>query len=183
MRSSLYAAALTLTLLLAGCGGGEHDDLQTWMVEASKDLRGKIPPLPEIKPYEPVPYTVEAMLEPFSSSKIEPEARGRRGPGQGNQFEPDFEAREARNSVMEKYPLESMKMIGFMNINNTPMAAIQVDQLVKQVKQGDYMGLDFGVIVKISEQAVEIKEVVEDSTGDWSERMNTLQLQAQEELK
>ncbi|MGB4467223.1 MAG: pilus assembly protein PilP [Azovibrio sp.] len=183
MRSSLYASAITLTLLLAGCGGGEHEDLQTWMAEASKDLRGKIPPLPQIKPYEPVPYTVENMVDPFSSSKIEPEKRGRRGAGQGSRFEPDFEAREARNSVMEKYPIESMKMIGFMNINNTPMAAIQVDQLVKQVKVGDYIGLDFGVVVKITDQAVEIKEVVEDSTGDWSERMNMLQLQAQEEIK
>ncbi len=88
-----------------------------------------------------------------------------------------------RNSVMEKYPLESMHMIGFMNINKNPMAAVQVDQLVKQVKVGDYIGLDFGVITKITEQEIEIREVVEDSSGDWSERMNTLQLQAKEGSK
>ncbi len=88
-----------------------------------------------------------------------------------------------RNSIMEKYPLESMRMIGFMNINKQPMAAIQVDQLVKQVKVGDYIGLDFGVITKITEQEIEIREVVEDSSGDWSERMNTLQLQAKEGSK
>lgn len=88
-----------------------------------------------------------------------------------------------RNSIMEKYPLESMHMIGFMNINKKPMAAVQVDQLVKQVKVGDYIGLDFGVITKITEQEIEIREVVEDSSGDWSERMNTLQLQAKEGSK
>ena len=176
MTASRYVPVLVLAMFLTACGGGEHEDLRAWMTEASKDLRGKIPPLPEIKPYEPVPYTAEAMLDPFNSGKIEPESKGRRGGGQG----PDFEARELRNNIMEKYPLESMKMIGFMNINNTPMAAVQVDQLVKQVKVGDYIGLDFGVITRITDQAVEIKEMIEDSTGEWSERMNTLQLQAQE---
>lgn len=179
-RSSLSVSVLAVLVLLSGCGGGEHEDLQQWMVEASRDLRGKIPALPEIKPYESIPYAMESMLDPFSSSKIEAESGGRRGSGKGNPLAPDFDAREMRNSIMEKYPLESMKMIGFMNINNTPMAAIQVDELVKQVKQGDYIGLDFGVITRIDEREVEIKEVVEDSMGDWSERVNTLQIQAQE---
>lgn len=183
MKPLISVPVLLLSLLVAGCGGGEHEDLQVWMQEASKDMRGKIPPLPEVKPYEPASYVAENMLDPFSSSKIEPESRGRKGAGQGKDLEPDFEAREQRNSIMEKYPLESMKMIGHMNINNTSMAAIQIDQMVKQVRVGDYIGLDFGVITSITDHAVEIKEVVEDSTGEWSERMNTLQLQAQEVTK
>lgn len=168
---------------LYGCGGAEHEDLQQWMQASTKDMRGKIPALPEIKPYEPVPYEVEAMMDPFSASKIEPEGKGRRGSGKANAFQPDFEARELRNSIMEKYPLESMRMIGFMNINKQPMAAIQVDQLVKQVKIGEYIGLDFGVVTQITDQEVIVREVVEDSSGDWSERTNTLQLQEKEGSK
>ncbi|MDD3482770.1 pilus assembly protein PilP [Azovibrio restrictus] len=165
---------------LWGCAGAEHEELQQWMNDSAKDMRGRVAPLPEIKPYEAVPYEVDSLLDPFNPAKIEPEGKGRRGTGNSGGLQPDFEAREMRNSIMEKYPLESMHMIGFMNINNKPMAAIQVDQLVKQVKVGDYVGLDFGVITKITEQEIEIREVVEDSSGDWSERMNTLQLQAKE---
>jgi type IV pilus assembly protein PilP len=169
-----------MLLALAGCGGDAHEDLQEWMREASKDMRGKIPPLPQIKPYEPVPYTAEGKLDPFNPAKIEPEAKGRHAGGKGG---PDFEARELRNNILEKYPLESMHMIGYMNINNKPMAAIQVDQIIKQVKVGDYIGLDFGVITKITENEITIREFVEDSSGDWSERQNTLQLQAKEGSK
>ncbi len=178
-----HISAALFFCFLAGCGGADHEELQQWMQDSAKDMRGRIDPLPEIKPYEATPYLVEALLDPFNAAKIEPEGKGRRGAGKEGALQPDFEAREMRNSVMEKYPLESMHMIGFMNINKNPMAAVQVDQLVKQVKVGDYIGLDFGVITKITEQEIEIREVVEDSSGDWSERMNTLQLQAKEGSK
>lgn len=167
-------------VFMYGCGGAEHEELQQWMRDVSKDMTGKVPPLPQIRPYEPVAYNVEDMLEPFNTAKIEPEGKGRRGLAKGSGFQPDFEAREMRNSLMEKYPLESMRMIGFMNINNKAMAAIQVDQVVNQVKVGEYIGLDFGKITKITDQEITIQEIVEDSGGDWSERMNTLQLQAKE---
>lgn len=180
MKKLLFAL---IALLLFGCSGAEHEELQSWVTEASKDMRGKVTPLPEIKPYEPVPYAVETTLDPFDSTKIEPEGKGRRGDGKGSALEPDFEARELRNSIMEKYPLESMQMIGFMRLNNHEMAAVQVDQIVSQVKVGEYIGLDFGKVSKITEQEITISEVVEDANGDWSERINTLQLQAKEGSK
>lgn len=171
------------SIFLFGCSSAEHEELQQWMRDVSKDMVGKVSPLPQIRPYEPVAYTVEDMPEPFNTEKIEPEGKGRRGSGKGIGVQPDFEAREMRNSIMEKYPLESMRMIGFMNINNKAMAAVQVDQVVSQVKVGEYIGLDFGKIIKITDQEITIQEVVEDSSGDWSERVNTLQLQAKEGSK
>lgn len=174
-----YYLALMVPLLF-GCGASDHGDLQAWMDESSKGLKGKVNPVPEIQSYEPVTYTATALLSPFDASKIEPE--GRKGKGTGGAG-PDFGAREARNNIMEKYPLESMTVIGYMNINNQPMAAIQVEQMVKQVKIGDYIGLDFGVIVGITDQEVVIRESVEDSGGEWLERTSTLRLQAREDKK
>lgn len=168
---------------LAACSGGDHEDLRQWMQESTKDLRGNIPKLPEVKPYEPVPYEVEAMLDPFKSSKIEPESKQRQGGGKGGAFQPDFEAREIRNSVLEKYPLESLKMIGYMNVNNRPIAVIQAEQNVKQVKVGEYMGFDFGMVTRITETEVSLRELVQDSAGDWSERASSLYLQGKEGSK
>lgn len=46
---------ILLSCLLAACFGGEHEDVKQWMKENTKDLRGAIPPLPKVVPYQPVP--------------------------------------------------------------------------------------------------------------------------------
>ena len=168
--------------VLAACSSGDHEDLRQWMAENTKDLRGNIPKLPDVKPYQPTPYEVEGMLDPFRPSKIEPESKQKQG-GKGVGLQPDYEARELRNSLLEKFPLESLKMIGYLNVNNRPMAVIQAEQNVKQVKVGDYVGLDFGMVTQITDKEVTLRELVQDSAGDWSERTSSLHLQGKEGSK
>ena len=168
---------------LGACSGGDNEDLKRWMDENSKDLRGNIQPLPEVKPYQPVPYDLEGILDPFKSSKIEPESKNRQGTGQGGAFQPDFEARDLRNSLLEKYPVESLKMIGYLNVNRRPIAVIQVEDKVKQVKVGEYVGLDFGMVTQITDKEVVLRELIQDSAGDWSERTSSLYLQGKEGSK
>lgn len=174
---------LALCILLGACSGGDHEDLKQWMADNSKDLRGNVQKLPEVLPYQPVPYDVEGMLDPFKAGKIEPESKYKNASGKGGAFQPDFEARELRNSLLEKYPLESLKMIGYMNVNKHPMAVVQVEDKVKQLKLGDYIGLDFGMVTKISDKEVELRELIQDSAGDWSERKSSLFLQSTEGSK
>jgi type IV pilus assembly protein PilP len=64
---------------LVACSGEGHDDLKQWMADNSKDLRGSVPKLPEVLPYQAVPYDVEGMLDPFKPGKIEPESKNRQG--------------------------------------------------------------------------------------------------------
>lgn len=180
--SRLGRVGLLTLVALGGCGGGDHDDLRQWMAESTKDLRGGVPKLPQIKPYEPVPYTVEGRVDPFSRTKLEPDSKYKNA-GKGGAFQPDFEAREMRNSMLEKYPLESIKLIGIMNMNNHPMAVVSVDDKVKQIKLGEYMGLDFGMVTKITDAQIELRELVQDAAGDWSERTSTLLLQGKEVKK
>jgi type IV pilus assembly protein PilP len=168
---------------LAACGGDDHAELKAWMAESTKDMRGNIPKLPEVKPYEPVPYDVEALVDPFKASKIEPDSKSRQGEGKAGAFQPDFEARELRNSLLEKYPVESLKMIGYLNVGRKPIAVIQVEDKVKQVKVGDYLGLDFGMVTRITDQEVVLRELIQDSAGDWSERTSSLYLQSKEGSK
>ncbi len=173
---------IALGLALGACSGGEHQDLRQWMDENSKDLRPNIPKLPEVRPYQPVPYNPEGLADPFKSSKIEPESKYKQA-GKGSMFQPDFDAREMRNSILEKYPLESLKMIGYLNVNKRPLALIQVDDKVKQVKVGEYLGLDFGMVTQISDTEVKLRELIQDSAGDWSERESSLFLQGKEGSK
>lgn len=174
---------VSLCLAMAACSSGDHEDLKQWMAENTKDLKGNIPKLPEVLPYVPVPYEVESLLDPFKPSKIEPESKYKQASGKGGAFQPDFEAREMRNSLLEKFPIESLKMIGYLNVNNRPMAVIQVDDKVKQIKVGDYIGLDFGMVTQITDKEVELRELIQDSAGDWSERKSSLYLQSKEGSK
>lgn len=169
--------------VVAGCSGDGHEDLRQWMADSTKDMRGGIPKLPEVMPYEPVPYEVEGILDPFRPSKIEPDSKYRQSAGKGGMYQPDFEARELRNSLLEKYPIESLKMIGYMNVNKQSIAVIQVEDKVKQVKVGEYVGLDFGMVTKITDKEVELRELIQDSAGDWSERKSSLYLQSKEGSK
>lgn len=165
--------------ILAACAGGDHEDLRQWIQENAKDLRGNIPKLPEVKPYEPVAYNGGILLDPFNSGKIEPESKGQLRSGK-NGLEPDFEARALRNGLLEKYPLESLKMIGYLDINRRSVAVIQAEQQVRQVKVGEYIGLDFGMVTQISDREVKIRELIEDPAGGWSERGGSLYLQGKE---
>jgi type IV pilus assembly protein PilP len=171
---------VALSCSLCACSGGEHEDLREWIAENTKNLRGGIPKLPEVQAYQPVPYDVEALLDPFRTNKIEPESKARQGQGKGSIYQPDFDAREKRASLLEKYPLESVKLIGFVNLNRIQMAVVKVEDKTKQVKLGDYIGLDFGMVTKITEQEIVLKELIQDSSGDWSERQSSLLLQERE---
>lgn len=171
---------VSMCAALTACGGGDQEELKRWMAESSQGLRGNIPRLPDVKPYLPVPYEVDGQVDPFRPAKLEPDAKSRQGGGKGGRFQPDFDARELRNSILEKYPLESLQMIGYLNINRKPIAVVQVADKVKQVKIGDYVGMDFGMVTKITDSEVVLRELVQDTSGDWSERQSSLYLQGKE---
>lgn len=182
MRANLgrLLGVIASVWLVACGGGGNHDDLKQWMREATKNQHGKIPPLPEVKPYEPAVYQAEILTDPFKPARIEPEGKKRRTSGK---LQPDFEARELRNNPLERYPLESLSMIGYLKIGNMPYAVVQMDQLVKQVKIGEYIGQDFGIVTQVSDTEVTVRELIQDSAGDWSERTSTLLLQEKSDKK
>lgn len=171
---------ILLCLVFSGCSDGGYEDLKVWMEESSRDLRGKVTPLPEVKAYEPVPYSVENLLDPFRGSKIDPNSQLKQGVGKGGMFQPDFEAREQRNSILEKYPLESLTMIGRLIVNRQPIAVVKYENSVRQVKVGDYIGLDFGMVTAIDEAEIKLRELIQDSTGEWGERQSSLYLQVTE---
>ena len=179
IRVGTLPLLLAALLVVGGCAN-DHDDLKAWMAGNTQNLKGHIPPLPAVKPYEPAQYDPASLPDPFRVSKLEPE--GRKGGG-ASKFAPDFAAREARNNELERYPLESLRMIGYLKIGPRPYAVIQVDQKIKQVKLGDYLGQDFGIVTDIKESELAVRELVQDSSGDWVERTNTLLLQESTEGK
>lgn len=171
----IIAIALAGFVLVA-CSSGDHEDLRLWMNDAAKDVKGKIPPLPQVKPYEPVAYDAGNLLDPFKPGKIGSEQKKNAGGG----LQPDM---NRPREPLEAYPLESLKYVGVMTRKKASYAIILVDGALYQVKLGNYMGQNFGVVTKISESEVTLKELIQDSAGDWVERESSLLLQGQEGKK
>ena len=165
-----------LSMLLLACSNTEHEDLRQWMSETSKGIKGKIPELPQVKPYEAVPYDVGNLLDPFKPGKIGPDQKK----GGGGGLQPDL---DRPREPLEAYPLESLKYVGVMTRKGTSFAIVLVDGALYQVRAGNYMGQNFGVITQISESELKLKELVQDPAGDWTERERVLMLQGQEGKK
>lgn len=164
-----YVSAL-LVVLLAGCGGEEFQDLRDFVNNAGADMRGKVEPPPDIKPYEPFAYDNSTSLpDPFRPRKQDARSSNRAG-----QNQPDL---DRPKEELEDYPLESLKMVGYLYQRNVGHAVIRSSEgKIYRVKAGNYIGLNFGQILSVSETEVKIKEMVQDSAGDWTERESSLQL-------
>lgn len=168
-------AILLITCLgLAACAGEEHQDIKQWMKEATRDLKGGVPSLPEVKSFPVIAYDAAGLADPFRPSKIEPEKK----PGAGGGLQPDL---NRRKETLEAYPLESLKMVGTLMKGKMVHALIQADKNIHQVKIGNYMGQNFGIVTNITETEVALRELVADSLGDYSERTSTLQLQEKQQ--
>ena len=171
MKRSLIAGLGTLALL-AGCGGEEHGDLKQELAQLTKDFRGQVPPLPQVKPYEPVPYTGEGQIDPFRSERIEVARNTRPSGGQEKLAEHEKRVKEP----LEAFPLESIQMLGTITQQKETFALVKAGPNLYRVRKGNYMGQNFGVITGIDEGQIKLKELVQDSGGEWVERNSALQL-------
>lgn len=170
------AAIIVVCMGLAACGGEEHQDLREWMKESTKDLKGKVLPLPPMKSFHTVAYVAGDQPDPFAPSKIEPERKA----GAGWGIKPDL---DRRKEPLEFFPLESLKMVGTLMKGKMVHALIQADKNLLQVKIGNYVGQNFGIITDIKETEVTLKELIPDALGEYYERTSTLHLQEQQEVK
>jgi type IV pilus assembly protein PilP len=170
------AAPLAALALLAGCGGEQYQDLRQFVKESGANLRGRVDPLPEVKPYEPFTYDAFDLYDPFRPRKIE-------AAGKAQDVPPA--AQRERREALEGYPLESLKMVGTLQDKTRKMFALirTPDNNIYQVKAGNYLGQNFGVISMITETSITLKELIQDTAGVWSERTSSLQLLDEEESK
>lgn len=162
-----HLAPLLIMLSLAGCGGSGMDDLQTFVEESGKDMQGKIEPLPEVKVYEAFAYDAFDLPDPFKPRKL--------STGGGGGMQPDL---TRPKEPLENFSLETLKMVGVLSKNGVTHAVIKTpDNAIYHVKKGNYVGQNFGLITQIGDSEVSLREIVQDSAGDWSERTSTLILQ------
>jgi len=177
MNTSIKRAASTAAIgiafaALSGCAA-DQDELNQWMEQQKREVKPSVEPLSAPKKFIPQAYVAISSVEPFSTQKLtvalKQEAR------QPNSLLAAEINR--RKEALEAYPIDSMSMVGSVVRGGRPYALLRVDNLLYQVKPGDYLGQNYGKITKISETDVTFREIVQDAAGEWIERMSALQLQ------
>jgi len=163
MRWLMLSAA---AILLASCSS-ELDDLKKFVKESDKGMPRKIDALPAVKPFEPFAYEGFDLPDPFKPRKIASKEGG------GGGIAPDL---NRRKEPLEAYPLEQLKMVGTLQQGKEMFAIVRADKTLYRVKSGNYMGQNFGLITDVTDAEIKLKEIVQDSAGDWAERQSVLPL-------
>lgn len=169
-RSRLAVAALAIAL---GACSGENEELQQWMEQQRREVKPNVQPLSPPKKFDPEAYAAGTGVDPFSTQKLSVALK------QEARQPSSLLASELnrRKEPLEAYPLDSMSMVGSVDRDKRRHALLRVDNLLYQVKVGDYLGQNYGKITRIGETEIALREIVQDAAGEWIERTTTLQLQ------
>lgn len=165
-----------LSVVLAGCGSTGDEELRGWMADLRVTTKPRVTPLVEPKQFLPQVYSVGVSIEPFNSVKLTQALRRESTQSASNAalIAPEM---ARRKEPLEAYPLDAMAMVGSLDKKGSSTALLKVDKLLYQVRVGNYIGQNYGRIVRVTDSAVQIREIVQDPTGDWIERSASLELQ------
>ncbi len=162
-------------MLVAACSASD-DELQAWMLAQRNVVPPKVLALAEPKKFEPQSYTQGGRVDPFDVQKLT-QALQRDAAQSASSVALIGPELARRKESLEAYPLDTMVMVGSLQKSSLPVALVQVDKLLYQVRQGNYLGQNYGRVIKVTETELVLREIVQDATGDWIERMATLHLQ------
>lgn len=174
--------AISSVVLACLCGGlltacaGEHQEIRAWMQQERNKAHPPIKPLPEPKPYEAVSYIPPMGVEPFAGVRLVQAINAANANNPTSELYRTVVASH-RKQPLEAYPLDALQYVGMLKKGGRAVALIQMDTLLYQVRVGDFMGLNYGRIMRIEEGQLALREVIQDATGDWVERDTTLDLQ------
>jgi type IV pilus assembly protein PilP len=176
MKCFREIAIAVLVATLTGCGASSESELRQWMAEQKSQIRPKISPISEPKQFIPESYSQVATIEPFSNQKLTQALKrdSTQAAANGALIAPEL---ARRREALEAFPLDAMTLVGSMTQTGQPVALVKVENLLYQVRPGNYLGQNYGRVSKIAETEVTLREIVQDATGEWIERTATLQLQ------
>ncbi len=163
MKMFLRGASLVLMLLLAGCESSEDESLTDWVASVRRTVHDNPVTIPVPLTITPAVYDASGRVDPFDASKISilldiTSEKGNR---------PDLKrAREP----LESYPLDQFRLVGSLSRQGQGVALLEVGKVLHQVRKGDHLGQDLGVVISVRDGAIDIEETVQEANGIWVKR-------------
>ena len=170
-KVSKRGALLAMALAVSGCASDDVSDLDGFITEVRARPAKPIEPMPTVKTYEAYLYVGEDLRDPFmkvEAAQLLDETGVVEGPGPDlNRVKEDLEA----------YPLDTLRMVGTLSKNDQLWGLVKAnDGVIHLVQSGHYLGQNFGRIIRVEEQQIELGEWVSTSKGRWREREASLAL-------
>lgn len=166
-----FALILGAVLVLGGCTRG-MSDLRSWVAQEKAKKGAPIPPLPVIKTFETFKYDDQSLRDPFSPSTAELDNSVAATSG------PRPDANRAKQPL-ELFSLDSLKMVGTVG-SGASMEVLVKDPggVIHRVHVNEYMGQNYGHITAISEDHIDLVELISNGNGGWMERPASIALDA-----
>jgi len=170
------------SLLSGGCISDDMASLQAYAEEVKARKGGYIEPLPEIKPVERYLYQSVDRRDPFSSSFKDDDQPSSVVIDSEQQRGWQREVRERNKEELEHFELDSLRMVGTLEQSSALWGIIEDSEgIIYRIKEGNYMGRNYGKIQSISEEKIELREIVKDLQGAWEERQASIAISDDEE--
>lgn len=165
MTSLRLISICMLMLFLSACGSDRKEKLAAYVEETKAKSIGQIEPLPEVKPYETFTYSAKDLRSPFQPQTLEENIVALPS---NNGIVPDI---HRRKEPLESYALDSLRMVGTLEQSKKIWAiVVDTDGTVHRITKGNYVGQNHGKIGKVTEEKIEVTEIIPDGSGGWMER-------------
>lgn len=162
---------LGFVMLLSSCTRGTSD-LRDWIAQEKAKKGAPITPLPVIKTFETFKYDDQDKRDPFSPSLAETE------PSSANSG-PRPDANRAKEPL-EMFSLDTLKMVGTVGSGaGTEVLIKDPGGVIHRIHKGDYMGQSYGHVTVISDDHIDLVELVSNGNGGWMERPASIALAGQ----
>ncbi|MEO1926641.1 MAG: pilus assembly protein PilP [Gammaproteobacteria bacterium] len=163
-----------LAFNLAGCVNSDVSDLDRYINEVKARPNVPIKPLPEMKIIEPFVFEPEGLRDPFRPVEKLGDAERLDNAPLGSGIRPDFSRKKEK---LEAYSLDALRMVGTLSINNVLWALVRAsDGDIHRVRKGHHMGRNYGEVKHITDNQIELMEIVSDGPGVWRQQKASIAL-------
>jgi type IV pilus assembly protein PilP len=165
----------TLLALLSGCGEGVGD-LRQFVQQIRAKPPGRIEPIPEFQPYQNFEYTSHDLRDPFRLVDFRrPELNEEEIDKLTAGLRPDI---DRLKEPLEDFPLDTLRLKGSIDDKEGIKWGLifAPDNTIHRVIEGNYVGQNHGRIISVSDQTIELTEIVPDGLGNYIERSSAITL-------
>lgn len=160
---------ISLALILTACDS-HKDNLENYVEEVKARQQVDIPPIPVMKPYEKFSYTAAELRDPFVPTVIDVPAEPEAEQEIANGITPN---ENRMKELLESYSLSDLQYVGTLEQESLWALIRAPDSTIHRVQVGNYMGMNHGQIIAISETYLTLKEIVPEGNG-YNERETTV---------
>jgi len=167
-------AILLASGLLTACDQG-LGDLQQFVQQTISQPPGRIEPIPEFQPYQNFEYTSHDLRDPF---KLVDFRRPDENPGTISETASGPKPNIDRlREPLEDFPLDTLRLKGSVTQEGVKWGLVFApDNTIHRVLEGQYMGQNHGRIISVTDQSIELTEIVPDGLGNYIERSSAVAL-------